>query len=616
VYDWGNARLGDEQIAQLRADSGLVHWDETDPASPPMMRVLQCMKRAQEAYDAKPDRARGFKPFDAAKELSAVVVGLSSAHLHMHDVASARRMPPVIAPLRESAAVVAVLAEVCEQAVARVCGRELDDRTLTVSQQLGRDPSLPDMLRTGLSIIQLHMHVVEDARRGRQRALEIMDQLASLTGDDLFYVMHGRWLAHGFRGEAKLAEPLRRRIDVITVDDVWRRKAFLFVEAQLHALTGDLPNLRRTSEAIGALADRFEGWRPWLSFCRAELHRLRGELAAAQHDLHAALAGAAAGEHRAWVVAAPALAELLLLRGDADGALAQARAVVDDVHRLSLDRSAAVSGERVRALAESRRGDHAAARDSLARAFELAHALGYDGLPLARLYEANAAIALAAGDPGQCTAALERLSGLLADAEAPALFRAYEALREATARMLGAGATLVTVPPIRDAVTLSNDMATQVQARLTELDSRQQRAQHALQLLLDDARASVGHLVLFDLGGPFVAASIGQELPTSALRVVVERYLEAELRDTQTAVLIPADIGADTADSAALTETDAPFAPVLLHDTSGGERVLVGVALLVCDGKPWRAVRRDLVQAIGRCLLQAGDSLPLTAEDG
>jgi hypothetical protein len=76
-------------------------------------------------------------------------------------------------------------------------------------------------------------------------------------------------------------------------------------------------------------------------------------------------------------------------------------------------------------------------------------------------------------------------------------------------------------------------MATYVQARLTGVGSRLQRAQHALQLLLGAARTNTGHLVLFDTGGSFVAASIGQDLPTPALLIVVERHLEAELRDAQ-----------------------------------------------------------------------------------
>jgi hypothetical protein len=614
VYDWSSARFGDAQLAQLRADAGLVYWDELDPALPPLARILQCIKRAQEEYDRKPEHERGFAPLEALKDLGAVSIGLSSAYMNMHDVARARGLPAMLEPMRPLTPGVDLLANICAGAVARVRGLELGDATLQAAEQLGQNSSLPDILRTGMSVILLHLHTVEEARRGRQNALERMDQLASLVGIDLFYVMHARWLAHAFRGKARLAESLRRQLEVISEDDVWRRKAFLFVEAQLYALTGDMPSLRRTCEQIAELAEKFPGWRPWLAWTRAELHRLHGDLDAAEQELTAALAEAAPGEHRAWVLAAPAYAELLLARGDAGGALEQAREIRQSVRALSLDRSAEVAAERVSALAASRHGHHGEARASLARAFELAHELGYDGLPLARLYEANAAIALAEDDSQACNVALEQLGRLLEHAEAPALFQAYEALCRAAARTPGAANARVSIPVTRNPVTVANDTATEVQARLSVLDSRQQRAQQALQLLLDDRGARAGHLFLFDAGGPIAAASIGGHAG-EALLASVEHYLQAELQETKTAVITSADSTADARTIGALTEAAVPLVPVLLRDTSGGQNLVVGVALLALDDAAASATRPELVQAIARCLIAAGDSLPLPGDD-
>ena len=81
------------------------------------------------------------------------------------------------------------------------------------------------------------------------------------------------------------AQRFKQRVEVASEDDVWRRKAFLFVEAQLHALTGDLLSLQRVRDAIAELAATFEGWAPWLAFARGAVHRLRGELEPARVEL-------------------------------------------------------------------------------------------------------------------------------------------------------------------------------------------------------------------------------------------------------------------------------------------------------------------------------------------
>src|SRR5262249_11645431 len=151
------------------------------------------------------------------------------------------------------------------------------------------------------------------------------------VGEEMFLIAYVRWLGHAFRGRADLAAKYRKYTELVGPDDVWRRRACLFIEAELFTLTGDLPRLERTGGAIAEVAEQFPGWRAWLAAARAAIHRLRGELAAAQAELEAGLALAAPGEHRAWVNLAPALAEVLLLRGDAEGALRQAAAIMREV---------------------------------------------------------------------------------------------------------------------------------------------------------------------------------------------------------------------------------------------------------------------------------------------
>ena len=59
VYDWSFSAYGPAQLAQLRADSGLSHWQHTDPLAPDLERVVECLKRAQQRYDAESEGERG-----------------------------------------------------------------------------------------------------------------------------------------------------------------------------------------------------------------------------------------------------------------------------------------------------------------------------------------------------------------------------------------------------------------------------------------------------------------------------------------------------------------------------------------------------------------------------
>jgi hypothetical protein len=569
------------------------------------------MELAEQTHARTEQSERGRDPASAVRDLLFVSVPLQGAYVNSHDVASARRLCACLEPLRASSDLATLVADVAELAIERVTGRELGDRVLLASARIMQASALPEVLRTGASVVQVHTQAVIDARRGRIRALALMDQLAQATGDDFFSVLHGRWLGHAFRGQTGEAERFRKQSELITEDDVWRRRAWLFVEAELHSLTGDLLALHRVREAISELAHDLPGWRPWLLFASSQIHRLRGELGAARIDLDVALALGGAGEHRAFPVLAPARAEILRLSGDAQGALLAVEALLSAVATHALDLGASVLGERTRALAYADLGRYGAAKESLQRAFALASELGYDGLPLALLYEARARIALASEDAPTCRSALTRLRELLKQADAPAMVSAYEALREESQRQLAISAPPATGLERSSTVTEFSAMLTEIRTRLGAFSERRERALHALSLLLEDCGATSGHLLVFEEGRLTAAASIGAEPASEALLLAVERYLEAEMDATSTAVITEADLTVADATGAVRVDCDgSSFTPVLLSDFSDGRSVLAGVVLVALEGNAARVPRSELAWVIGRCLLSSGDSIP------
>jgi hypothetical protein len=412
-------------------------------------------------------------------------------------------------------------------------------------------------------------------------------------------------------GDAELARGFLKRVETITEDDVWRHKAHIFVEAEYSALSGDLHALSRIADTMTELAELFTGWRPWLAYTRASIQRVRGNLVAAKGELESALAQAQAGEHAAWLAAAPAHAELLLLLDDAQGAEREARAILECVQSLGLRRSCAVEGQRVLALALSRQQQHAAARDALTHMLVLAHELDYGGLPRAKLHEAQARVALSSGNPRECVAILQEMWPLIERSNARALFAPYEDLREESAKQLG-DVDLPAVAPAAATTTVeSSTIYSEVQTLLAVLNRSQDRASQALSLLLQDTGLRAGHLLLLDANGLFAAVSLNDSPATSPLVEQAQQYIDTTLSESHTVT--------ETADEAGgalvFVNGTSKLAPVLLANDVDDERVLVGLALLAVNDNQLRAPRRELVRAISQCLLAAGDSVAIAMNE-
>lgn len=612
VYDWQLSRHGAAQLAQLQHDCGLDHWQEL-AALPPGERIGACLTRAQARFDATAEEQRGLAPLDAIRELAGCALSLSGSFVNAHDVQHASETAVVLEPLAVLAPVLALLGQLCQLGFERVRGLEVGDKIVDLGvTQLFASQGLPETLRQGGAGVNAHIQAVEDARRGRERGLQLMDLIAASIGDDMFLVVHGRWLCHAFRGRTAVARRLYPQVELITEDDVWRRRTFLFAEAELHALTGDQRSLQRVCEQLQLVAAAFPGWLPWSMWAQAEWLRLRGEYAEAKAELARALPLASAGQHRAWLRIAPSHAELQLACGDADAALRETRDILELAATLGLDRMVSLDAERVSALAYARRGEHAEAAASIARAVAIATQIDLGGLPRARLYHAEADVALAAGDDGACIAAMARLWSALEHAEAPALAVAYEGLRIASSQRIQAS--------MRPALGLrgggdgteESSLMTEISTQLSAMPQAPDRAQRALDLLLRDSGGAAGHLFLFTRDGLFEAASSVTTTTSERVRRLAEEFVARQLAEVKT--VTATELGTEM-----LLDDEAghAFLPVLLTDQPAqGSMQLVGLLLVMAGGRTTsHAPHAELRRAIGHVLHIAGDTLAREVDD-
>ena len=339
------------------------------------------------------------------------------------------------------------------------------------------------------------------------------------------------------------------------------------------------------------------------------MHRLRGELEAARAQFEHALAEAQPGEHRAFIVVAPAHAELMLQLGDPEGGLREAEGILEQVRALSLDASAEVAAERIRALCENSLGRSEAARDSIERAFARAAELGFEGLPLAQLHAARVRIRLDAGEAEQCREELGELYRAIEHAEAPALVTAYQALREESSRKLSLSelpAFVTATRTLADSSTTMDDVIT----RLSAAGGRAKRARQALDLLLEDSGARSGYLFLCGQAGLFVAAAVDEIDSEEAMLPIARHYLDGELGETKTETITASELtSAGITLPTLLTESGSPYLPVLLADRLDLQATLVGVASIAVAELPPRTPRVDLVRAVSHGLRIAGDTI-------
>ena len=615
VYDWKLAGFGQEQLDQLARDCGLTRWHE-QAAAHADASLAECLAHAERAYEATPSDARGFQPREALQELAQLSLQLSGAYTNTHALESSAALLARIKPLATHSPLLGLLVEGCEIAYDRARGAELFERMADACiTRMLTATGLPDALRMGSIGVHVHIQAVEDARRGRDRSLGMLTLLAGAVGDEMFLVVHGRFLSYGFMGQAAKAKQMYRLVELIT-DDIWRRRAYLFAEAELHTLTGDLRALVRVTEMLETLERDFLGWSPWAAWARAQCLRLGGDPKAARRELERALSEVEPGRHRAWIRLAPSRAALMLQLGDAAGALKDATATLATVEQLGLDQSAAVETERLIALAHAALQDHAAASSALERAFARAAQLGYGGLPLALLHETKAQLAIERDDADACVAELGKLWRLIEHSEAAALIRAYENLRQETTRVL----RRVELPHAKLGVTTGlseqDALLTEIETRLSIHARPAERTRHALELLLHECCSSAGYLFLINAQHePFEvarhAAEGGMEILALAAQVIA-----AQQRDVSTVT--------ETEATSNPMETQYLRAPqgtyehrvVVLSDVDADGTALVGVALAVVDPAHLlsRPPRPEFVRMVSRVLRGIGDSIVLRVD--
>jgi serine/threonine-protein kinase len=577
----------------------------------PLRNLQQALKQAFERYERLPVAERTLTPFEALAMLGSYIAGLAAYATYVLDRELLLRVPSLMpfAPLSASLIVMETivkgLREIREdRTYAGMDSLKAAIAALRAPDHAGFEPKIAEAtlahMLNGLGMME--------AGIGRVSALEHAD-LVEAFPDHRVNAWRIRHMLSLYRPDAARAEQCRREIERLQLQEGPRQfgeGSTLEGELLAYATADDLLGLLRIKAQMEDRAKRFPGWLPWLHVAEGECERIRRRFDRAI-ELHGrALELTAPGEHMAWGHCCALQLEVMIEAGRFEEArmLGTQRlelALAKGLGSMNLIRGAL-------AVAESALGHHDRARALVVELLAEPPRLDIHGLFSGHAYERAARVAIECGDAKgfeQCyrRCYLEYGAGMY-----PALTARLEKLTTAARRreLIGAGAESArgTVTPAR------------VCEQLIAAATSGERAQRALELLLEAAEASGGHIFGIRDARLELLASRSAPPPTSQLMAALGHYLRAQRTEQATVAL--ADLPEQRPGSSGLAALQAEgrrFEPILLAGGAEHSRLAAGIAVLTFpEGRP-RKIPLEIAAAISACLIASHDVTGISLAD-
>jgi tetratricopeptide (TPR) repeat protein len=426
VYDWSLADDVLDELRRLAQEVGLQHLGGLRGGLSARTTLELCMERATQDHERAGD-AR-LSPQSALARLGLFGAGLSLALAAAHDVGGLREIVELLHQVRGDSSRTELQHDAARQLLEFIEGREPSQLPAKILERYGTVHGMSAATRAAAMGVHAHAVGVWLAERGDAMSLQIAEGFEQAV-PGIWIAAHVHWLGSGFDCDGRGMARWETRALSVAPDDLWRRRGFLRVEARLHALTGDLLSLASVLPEMDLLAERFEGWRPLRDWAWGEYHLIRGDLDEAEAYLKRAVDATSPGEHVVYGYAHPAWSSLLLLRGDAQGALSAANEGLEQARRLRLSPVAKLDWLLVLAEAHAQLDELDLAQETLARAARLLEKARLGGIHAGRVTEATARCALRQGDADTALAQLQALEPRFRDGAIPQLMTRYVRLQ-------------------------------------------------------------------------------------------------------------------------------------------------------------------------------------------
>jgi tRNA A-37 threonylcarbamoyl transferase component Bud32 len=500
---------------------------------------------------------------------------------------------------------------------------------------LAAHPTLPNTdsaVRRGLVAAMLVIRGMLEAQHGvrASQTLEVVNELERMSREDPLQptpdgvplernltnlelygsTLQLRIIFHVLRGEGEQASKLRESFALHGIQtglswlhDVWRT----LLEGAASSRSGDLTSLRRAIEHLRQIVKEVPHLEGFLVLDQGYLAAALGRHNEAREGLERARTYFPAGEHAGWDGAVIALAATLIELGEP----AQAAAVLHEARRYAGPSSeptviqCLIDATLARALAHQ--GEHeAAARlmdDLLGRLQGADHPM-----LLGAVHEAGARVAWLAGAHDRLRGHLEQMQRWYGQTRNPALLaRAQRVVRLVEAPTPAASLASADEMDVATRITTHRE-AEGVHAILGACTDERELASTALQLLIQQAGGTEGHLYLWRGEKLHWAASMEGGEPQDELERLIHRQIQHHLDDDALA----SDVASSIVPTILTLTRDVPggdaqYATLLLAFDDEGTRTIIGAVALKVGTEPLRSIGRPYLEAVAQHFAERDD---------
>jgi hypothetical protein len=586
-----------ESVRQIGRDSGLDDWQGLPAEMDPKLRFETALALAQARYDATPEHDRVFAPLQAIEYLGHVVIAATGVVVMALDVAQLRALPP-LAPFAPLSAALEASHMLVAGVDARFSGRF--PRARRIYQELLVRLDRPD--HGGLELgpaqwVRLGMCNglgMLEAGLGLDSCLAWAEKVARNPAYEVNALII-RMLHCLFRGDVISAETCRQEADRLRIQNSGRQMyegGHLIWEVLAHALAADLTRMRRVTEEIAPLAQRYPHWIPVLHWAAAEHYRIVRDPQRASIEIEKALALAPVGLHQVWanIASAQVLVSIELARYDVAVALA------DDYVAVS-ERELEYVPDRLqlaRALARAYAGLSDAAPLAEA-ATEAMQQRGVRGLHLGFAHETRARIALLADDVNGFARHAELCRELYCAYKNTALTARYQRLvNDGRRSFYRATEPLVSTPD-----SAAHYSRSRLDLALASCRDEEQRARLSLTILIQQSGGDGGLSFALGPDGPVYVAQLGNASQSEALFAVVRAFI-AEQTSGQHTTSTQSGVGDDAQNDRFVDPSGRDYRLVLLSHIENGETVMTGIVAIVAPASSSFHYPRETAAAISR----------------
>ncbi len=600
-----------ELIRVLYHLSALADYHELPATLEPSERLKRALELCQQRHDAAPGSEKVLSPFEAIFQLVQAVVlaikiaGTAFDHPLIAGVPSLEPLVPLTPALwvaeinaRSTSHLTAARYQVARQGYVELLER------MAQPDHAGLDESRYLFIK--LSV--MYAVGMIDASLGTASALQWASEIEE---NSAFRVnAHRIRLVYYLRqGDTERSEQSKKQIELLQIQNSpiqYFEGTHLFTEALVYSSSDDLMRMKQTLSEIEKMAEQFPTWRPILSYARGEYQRLRGDYQSAMMAFREALQAAAPGDHTAWPCSAGSLIQVLVDLERIPEAVRQGREFLQlgEANGLGIICNYI---KRPLALAEAAAGQFEEAVRHADEVIDSYRAIDATGINLGTSLENRARVALCMADEeafrtharlcsdqyriGKNTSLTARYDKLVADARAAKLF-VWEELG------LDTGNTALEGP----------EKAAAIADMLTDCQGPRERAEVALQILVEQSGAWGGFLYTIQRDGPSLSATSGEQPTPADLDPMVERYLSAEIEAGEEVTMTsydretPADMKSDWSGYGG-----GLLRPLLLNHNTDHGQAITGIAVLVLE--PGREFRfpGEAIASVSKSLLDAGD---------